>query len=289
MIKNVVSINLMKQKISVIGAKNNNLKNIDVQIPWHSLCVITGLSEESLHWLLKRFTVRVEDRYLESLSTYARQFLEKIDKPEIDNIEGLPPSIAIESRNKIKNSRSTVGTMTEIYDYLRIIYSKIGEIFCPQCNVKCENLSNNQIYENLLSDHKGKVIHICGKNEKNIKERELKKIGIFEYLENGQSILLKSDPNKIIPFPIFDTIKINKENKSRIIESIEFCYSIFKTITIFDKQSSTESKDYKKNFVVLNAIRNIQDYHQINFLLIFPTEHVKTVRGLEIIYYQTLI
>ena len=74
------------------------------------------------------------------MSTYARQFLEKIDKPEIERLEGLPPSIAIESRNKIKNSRSTVGTMTEIYDFIRIIYSKIGEIFCTECKVKCENI-----------------------------------------------------------------------------------------------------------------------------------------------------
>ena len=249
MIKNVVSISLMKKKISVKGAANNNLKNINVEIPWHSLCVITGLSGSGKSTLaLETIHGESRRRYLESLSTYARQFLEKIDKPEIERLEGLPPSIAIESRNKIKNSRSTVGTMTEIYDFIRIIYSKIGDIFCPECNVKCENLSNNQIYENLLSNHKEKIIYICGKNEKNIKERELKKIGIFEYLENGQSILLKSDPDKIIPFPIFDTIKINEENKSRIIESIEFCYSIFKTITVFDKQRSTESKDYKKEF-----------------------------------------
>lgn len=239
----------MKKKISVKGAANNNLKNINVEIPWHSLCVITGLSGSGKSTLaLETIHGESRRRYLESLSTYARQFLEKIDKPEIERLEGLPPSIAIESRNKIKNSRSTVGTMTEIYDFIRIIYSKIGDIFCPECNVKCENLSNNQIYENLLSNHKEKIIYICGKNEKNIKERELKKIGIFEYLENGQSILLKSDPDKIIPFPIFDTIKINEENKSRIIESIEFCYSIFKTITVFDKQRSTESKDYKKEF-----------------------------------------
>ena len=104
MIKNVVGINLMKQKISVTGAKNNNLKNIDAQIPWHSLCVITGLSGSGKSTLaLETIHGESRRRYLESLSTYARQFLEKIDKPEIDNIEGLPPSIAIESRNKIKN------------------------------------------------------------------------------------------------------------------------------------------------------------------------------------------
>ncbi|MBA4729131.1 MAG: excinuclease ABC subunit UvrA [Candidatus Dadabacteria bacterium] len=280
MIKNVVGINLMKQKISVTGAKNNNLKNIDAQIPWHSLCVITGLSGSGKSTLaLETIHGESRRRYLESLSTYARQFLEKIDKPEIDNIEGLPPSIAIESRNKIKNSRSTVGTMTEVYDYLRIIYSKIGEIFCPQCKVKCENLSNNQIYENLWSDHKGKVIHICGKNEKNIKERELKKIGIFEYLENGQSILLKSDPNKIIPFPIFDTIKINKDNKSRIIESIEFCYSIFKTITIFEKQSSTESKDYKKEFCCTKCNKEYSKLSSNKFSFNSPDGACKDCKG----------
>ena len=122
------------KKIILRGATSNNLKNIDLEIPWYSLSVVTGLSGSGKSSLaLDTIHSESRRRYLESMSTYARQFLEKIDKPEFDSLEGLPPSICIESRNNIKNSRSTVGTMTEIYDYLRVIFSKIGEIHCPEC------------------------------------------------------------------------------------------------------------------------------------------------------------
>ena len=116
------------KKIHLKGASGNNLKSVDVEIPWYSLSVVTGLSGSGKSSLaLDTIHSESRRRYLESMSTYARQFLEKIDKPEFVSLDGLPPSICIESRNNIKNSRSTVGTMTEIYDYLRVVFSKIGD------------------------------------------------------------------------------------------------------------------------------------------------------------------
>ena len=159
------------KKIHLKGASGNNLKSVDVEIPWYSLSVVTGLSGSGKSSLaLDTIHSESRRRYLESMSTYARQFLEKIDKPEFVSLDGLPPSICIESRNNIKNSRSTVGTMTEIYDYLRVVFSKIGDIYCPKCNIKCENLSNSQIFENLLNNFNGKKVHICGKNDKKLKD-----------------------------------------------------------------------------------------------------------------------
>ena len=201
------------KKIHLKGASGNNLKNVDVEIPWYSLSVVTGLSGSGKSSLaLDTIHSESRRRYLESMSTYARQFLEKIDKPEFSSLEGLPPSICIESRNNIKNSRSTVGTMTEIYDYLRVVFSKIGDIYCPECNIKCEDLSNSQIFENLLNNFNGKKIHICGKNDKKLKEFDLKKIGIFEHIVNEEIVIMGDSKEKIIDFPLFDTISINSKN-----------------------------------------------------------------------------
>ena len=144
----------MNKEIRISGAGQNNLKNIDLNIPWYTLCVVTGLSGSGKSSLAID-TIHAESRrrYLESLSTYARQFLERIDKPKVISIDGAPPSISIESRNNVKNSRSTVGTLTEIYDYMRVIYSRIGKIYCTDCNLKCESLSAIGIYEYLLSTY----------------------------------------------------------------------------------------------------------------------------------------
>ncbi|HIC76830.1 MAG TPA: excinuclease ABC subunit UvrA, partial [Candidatus Dadabacteria bacterium] len=231
----------MEKKISVVGAFQNNLKGIDLQIPWYKLCVITGLSGSGKSSLAIE-TIHSESRrrYLESLSTYARQFLEKIDKPNVDSIDGIPPSISIEGRNSVKNSRSTVGTSTDIYDYIRIIFSRVGDIYCPHCNEKCRSLSNQDIYENLFANYADERISICIINENAIEYRDLKKIGIFEIVRSGEIILIDKDmeENAIETYPLIDTIDINKKNQSRIIESIEIGFSLSKTISIFNKEQS---------------------------------------------------
>ena len=159
----------MQKLISIDGASSNNLKKIKCSIPWYSLCVVTGLSGSGKSSLAID-TIHAESRrrYLESLSTYARQFLERIEKPEVISLEGIPPSICIESRNTIKNSRSTVGTLTEIYDYMRVIFSRIGDIYCPECNEKCSTLDTEGIYNNLIKNFKNKQILICIENIKSI-------------------------------------------------------------------------------------------------------------------------
>jgi len=240
----------VEKKISVVGAFQNNLKGIDLQIPWYKLCVITGLSGSGKSSLAIE-TIHSESRrrYLESLSTYARQFLEKIDKPNVDSIDGIPPSISIEGRNSVKNSRSTVGTSTDIYDYIRIIFSRVGDIYCPRCNEKCRSLSNQDIYENLFANYADERISICIINENAIEYRDLKKIGIFEIVRSGEIILIDKDmeENAIETYPLIDTIDINKKNQSRIIESIEIGFSLSKTISIFNKEQSI-FRTFKKEF-----------------------------------------
>ena len=120
--------------ITIKGARQHNLKNIDVQIPRRTLTVFTGLSGSGKSSLaFDTIYAEGQRRYVESLSAYARQFLGQMDKPDVDYIEGLSPAISIDQKTTGRNPRSTVGTVTEIYDYLRLLYARAGEAFCPQC------------------------------------------------------------------------------------------------------------------------------------------------------------
>src|SRR5438552_14036529 len=123
-----------RDTIVIKGAREHNLKDIDLTIPRDKLVVFTGLSG-SVKSSLAFDTIYAEGqrRYVESLSSYARQFLERMEKPDVDAIEGLSPAVAIEQKNPTKTSRSTVGTATEIYDYLRLLWARVGRTFCPKC------------------------------------------------------------------------------------------------------------------------------------------------------------
>src|SRR3989339_2051635 len=139
----------MKQHGIVIrGAREHNLKNIDVVIPRDKLVVITGLSGSGKSSLaFDTIYAEGQRRYVESLSAYARQFLEQLSKPDLDSIEGLSPTISIEQRTVSYNPRSTVGTVTEIYDYLRLLYSRIGKPFCWKCLKPIKSQSPQQIVD----------------------------------------------------------------------------------------------------------------------------------------------
>jgi excinuclease ABC subunit A len=120
-------------KIIIKGAREHNLKNIDVEIPRNQMVVITGMSGSGKSSLaFDTIYAEGQRRYVESLSAYARQFLEQMDKPDLDYIEGLSPAIAIQQKAMSHNPRSTVGTTTEIYDYMRLLFARIGKPFCPQ-------------------------------------------------------------------------------------------------------------------------------------------------------------
>ncbi|MCK4665523.1 excinuclease ABC subunit UvrA, partial [Candidatus Dependentiae bacterium] len=141
----------MIKDLFIKGASQHNLKNIDVTIPRNSLTVITGLSGSGKSSLaFDTIYAEGQRRYVESLSAYARQFLGQMDKPEVEYIEGLSPTISIQQRTLSRNPRSTVGTVTEIYDYLRLLYSSIGIPFCPSCHRPVESLSIDEIVNLIL-------------------------------------------------------------------------------------------------------------------------------------------
>ena len=127
----------MHNNIIIKGARQHNLKNINVEIPKNKLVVITGLSGSGKSTLaFDTIYAEGQRRYVESLSAYARQFLELMDKPDVDSIDGLSPAISIQQKTTSKNPRSTVGTVTEIYDYLRLLFARVGVPHCPKCGRK---------------------------------------------------------------------------------------------------------------------------------------------------------
>ena len=135
-----------KEKISVKGARENNLKDINVDVPKNKLVVITGVSGSGKSSLaFNTIFAEGQRRYMESLSAYARQFLGRMEKPDVDSIEGLSPAISIDQKNVSKNPRSTIGTVTEIYDYLRLLFSRIGKPHCPSCGDPVSKQSIDEI------------------------------------------------------------------------------------------------------------------------------------------------
>src|SRR5919112_570543 len=149
------------KEISVRGARQHNLKNINVDIPRDKFVVITGLSGSGKSSLaFDTIYAEGQRRYVESLSAYARQFIGLMDKPDVDKIEGLSPAISIDQKSASHNPRSTVGTVTEIYDYLRLLYARIGVPHCPVCGAKVEAQSAQQIVDEVQKLEDGTRIQI---------------------------------------------------------------------------------------------------------------------------------
>ena len=152
---------MSKRYIRIRGAREHNLKNISIDIPRDKLIVITGLSGSGKSSLaFDTIYAEGQRRYVESLSAYARQFLGLMEKPDVDSIEGLSPAISIEQKSIHRNPRSTVGTVTEIYDYLRLLYARIGIPYCYMCGRRIASQSVDQIVEDILTSEKGTKVQI---------------------------------------------------------------------------------------------------------------------------------
>lgn len=224
----------MNNILSIRGAREHNLKNISVDIPKNKIVVITGLSGSGKSTLaFDTIYAEGQRRYVESLSAYARQFLEMMDKPDLDSIEGLSPAISIQQKTTSKNPRSTVGTITEIYDYLRLLYARIGIPHCTKCDRKISNQSVESICELILKESDGKNIIILApliRRKKGTYEKlfeQVKKSGYSrmrvdnEIIElNGEMPILDKQKWHNIEI-VVDRIKASKEEKSRLFESIQ--------------------------------------------------------------------
>ena len=151
----------MQSEIFIKGARENNLKNIDVSIPRDKLVVMTGLSGSGKSSLaFDTIYAEGQRRYVESLSSYARMFLGQMDKPDVDYIEGLSPAISIDQKTTSQNPRSTVGTVTEIYDYMRLLWARIGIPHCPKCGKEIKQQTIDQIIDQLMLLPEGTKLQI---------------------------------------------------------------------------------------------------------------------------------
>lgn len=228
----------MENKIIVRGAREHNLKNINLELPRNKFIVFTGLSGSGKSTLaFDTIFAEGQRRYLESLSSYARQFLGQMDKPDVDYIEGLSPAISIDQKSTSHNPRSTVGTVTEIHDYLRLLYAKIGIPHCPECNREISKLSTDEIVDRILElggkekKHSVEIISPVVRGRKGeylALLNDMWKLGYAEAFVNGERIKLEDGAKvKLERYKkhdidiIVDSIEVTDENISRLFEGVE--------------------------------------------------------------------
>ncbi|MDX1984163.1 MAG: excinuclease ABC subunit UvrA [Bryobacteraceae bacterium] len=192
----------MLDRITVHGARQHNLKNIDVEIPRNSFTVITGLSGSGKSSLaFDTIYAEGQRRYVETLSPYARQFLDQMERPEVDSIDGLSPAISIEQKTTSRSPRSTVGTITEIYDYLRVLYSSIGTPYCPLCQIEISRQSTEQILEHIVAlrqDERIMVLAPIVRGRKGEYKKDLEKLGKQGFLRARIDGVLRSLDEEIV-------------------------------------------------------------------------------------------
>lgn len=224
---------MYNNKIVIKGAKENNLKNIDIEIPRDKLVVFTGLSGSGKSSLaFDTIYAEGQRRYIESLSSYARMFLGQMDKPNVESIDGLSPAISIDQKTTSKNPRSTVGTVTEIYDYLRLLYARVGVPHCPVCGREIKQQTVDQIVDTVFEYPLGTKIQVLSpivraKKGEHVKELEhAKKEGFVRARIDGElydlsdEIKLKKQNKHNIEI-IVDRLVLKDEIRSRLADSIE--------------------------------------------------------------------
>ena len=245
--------------IVIKGAKAHNLKNIDLEIPRDKLVVITGLSGSGKSSLaFDTLYAEGQRRYVESLSSYARQFLGIMEKPDVESIEGLSPAIAIDQKTTSKNPRSTVGTVTEIYDYIRLLYARIGIPHCPNCGKKIEKQTLDQIVESIMELDEGTKIQVMAPI---IRGRKGEFVKLFEkYVKDGfvrgrvdgevveLSDELNLDKNRKHNVEIIiDRLVIKPEIRNRLAESVEIALQNANNVVLIDINGK-EEKLFSSNY-----------------------------------------
>lgn len=254
----------MEEAIIIKGAREHNLKNISLRLPRNKLIVITGLSGSGKSSLaFDTIYAEGQRRFVESLSAYARQFLEQLQKPDVDYIEGLSPAIAIEQRTASTNPRSTVATQTEIYDYLRILFARIGRISCFSCQSPIERQSSQEITERILLLKEGRTVHILApivrgrKGECKDMFAQIQKSGFVRCRVDGKIYELPADI-KLDKYKthtievVVDRLSIKPEAKGRLTDSMETALKVGKGIVVVSDGETTKQRNNKTTDLLFN-------------------------------------
>lgn len=248
----------MLENIVIKGASQNNLKNIDLTIPKNKLVVFCGVSGCGKSTLaFDTIFAEGQRRYIESLSSYARQFLGQMDKPKVESIDGLSPAISIDQKSTNNNPRSTVGTITEIYDYLRLLYARVGKPYCPKCGKEISVQTIDQIVDQVKSNELGAKLLIMSpvvRNQKGAQEKlfdDLRKDGFVRVMVDGETLLLEDDINldknkKHNIYVVVDRI-VNKDGiDKRLTESIEKSLGLANGLCVVN--NGTENRLYSVKY-----------------------------------------
>ena len=271
----------MQNKIEIRGAKVHNLKNIDVDIPRDKLVVITGLSGSGKSSLaFDTLYAEGQRRYVESLSSYARQFLGLMDKPDVERIDGLSPAISIDQKSTTRNPRSTVGTVTEIYDYLRLLFARIGIPHCPKCGQKVAKQTTDQIVDHILEiDTKTKILLLAPvikdkKGEHKHVIEEIKKAGYARVridhnvysLEEAEDLSLDKNKKHCLEV-VIDRLVIekNKALKQRLTESLETALDLGEGIIYIQKGEDDQDLIFSESFSCPKCGINLMEIEPRNF------------------------
>jgi len=278
----------MRDNISIKGAREHNLKNINLELPRNQLIVITGLSGSGKSTLaFDTIYAEGQRRYVESLSAYARQFLGLMDKPDVDSIDGLSPAISIEQKSTSKNPRSTVGTVTEIYDYLRLLYARIGVHHCPKCGSSIHPQSPENITSLIMAEKNKSLTFLApiirgmkGTHEsilEDLKKEGYTKIRIDQKIYATDNI---KDEVKLVRYEkhwieaVIDTLIITEEERSRIAEAVEGALKTGKgTMIVIDANNDAGKKKELERFegeTMYSTFGACPNHHEIVFESLEP-------------------
>ena len=258
-------------KIIIKGAKEHNLKNIDLELPRDKFIIFTGLSGSGKTSLaFDTIYAEGQRRYVESLSSYARQFLGLMEKPDVEYIEGLSPAISIDQKTTSKNPRSTVGTVTEIYDYLRLLYARVGTCYCPNCNKKIRKQTIDEIVDNILLNELNSKLLILSpvirgkKGEHNkvftgaLKEGFLRARVDDEVIEITDDIHLEKNKKHNIDI-VVDRIMLKEDIRQRLTDSVETALNYGNNLIGIFNMDKEEYNLYSKNYACPDCNINIED------------------------------
>ena len=254
----------MKDKLIIKGARQHNLKNIDLEIPRDKLVVLTGLSGSGKSSLaFDTIYAEGQRRYVESLSSYARQFLGQMDKPDVDYIEGLSPAISIDQKTTSRNPRSTVGTVTEIYDYLRLLYARAGRPHCPECGKPIAQQTVQQMVDALLAQGEGARLTLLApvirgkKGEHQKVLEEIRKDGYVRVRVDGEihevTEEIKLDRNKKHTIEaVIDRIIVKEGIARRLADSLETALKLGEGLVAVDTGAEKELM-FSENFACIDC------------------------------------